>query len=195
MAILDYNEIKERKYIVYEDEPCEVVEAHVARKQQRKPQNQTKLKSLVSGKVVAVAFHAQDTVLEADITNKDAKYMYQSRGEYWFCDPENPKDRFQISETVLGGKEKWLKADAIVKTMIFEYKGAETIIGIKLPIKIVLEVTEAPPSIKGNTSSGGDKLVTLETGAQVTVPLFIDAGQKIVINTDTGEYVEKHNEK
>ncbi|MEN9852168.1 MAG: hypothetical protein RI996_111 [Candidatus Parcubacteria bacterium] len=195
MALLDYNEIKERKYIVYEGEPYEVVEAHVARKQQRKPQNQTKLKSLVSGKVIAVAFHAQDTVQEADIAQKDAKYLYSNRGEYWFCDPENPKDRFQISDTTLDGKQKWLKPDTIVRTMVFEYKGAETIIGIKLPIKIVLEVKEAPPSIKGNTSSGGDKLVVLETGANLTVPLFIETGEKVVINTDTGEYVERYNAK
>lgn len=195
MALLDYNEIKERKYIVYEGEPYEVVEAHVARKQQRKPQNQTKLKSLVSGKVIAVAFHAQDTVPEADIAQKDAKYLYMNRGEYWFCDPENPKDRFQISDGTLDGKQKWLKPDTIVRTMVFEYKGAETIIGIKLPIKIILEVKEAPPSIKGNTSSGGDKLVVLETGANLTVPLFIEAGEKVVINTDTGEYVERYTAK
>lgn len=195
MALLDYNEIKERKYIVYEGEPYEVVEAHVARKQQRKPQNQTKLKSLLSGKVIAVAFHAQDTALEAEIVQRDAKYLFANKGEYWFCDPEDAKNRFQISEQVLGGNGKWLKVDTLVRTMVFEYKNEEKIIGIKLPIKVVLEVTDAPPSIKGNTSSGGDKLVTLETGAQVTVPLFIEAGEKVVINTDTGEYVERFNQK
>jgi elongation factor P len=195
MALLDYNEIKERKYIVYEGEPYEVVESHVARKQQRKPQNQTKLKSLLSGKVVAIAFHAQDTVPEADIANREAKYLFTNKGEFWFCDPENPKNRFQITEAVLDGKGKWLKTDTVVKTMVFEYKDTEKIIGIKLPIKIILEVKEAPPSIKGNTSSGGDKLVTLETDAQVTVPLFIEAGDRVVINTDTGEYVERYTEK
>ena len=195
MALLDYNEIKERKYIVYEGEPYEVVEAHVARKQQRKPQNQTKLKSLLSGKVVAVAFHAADTVQEADIINRDAKFLYANRGEYWFVDPEDPKNRFQIKESILDNQTKWIKPDTIIKTMVFEYKDTETIIGIKLPIKVILEVKDAPPSIKGNTSSGGDKLVTLETGAQVTVPLFIEAGELVVINTDTGEYVERYTQK
>jgi elongation factor P len=195
MALLDYNEIKERKYIVYEGEPYEVVEAHVARKQQRKPQNQTKLKSLVSGKVVAVAFHAQDTALEAEIAQRDAKYLYMNRGEYWFCDPTDPKNRFQISEAVLEGKSKWLKPDTIVKTMVFEYKDEEKVIGIKLPIKITLEVKDAPPGNKGNTSSGGDKVVVLETGTNLTVPLFINAGDRVVINTDTGEYVERYTEK
>ncbi len=144
---------------------------------------------------MAIAFHAQDTVPEADIANREAKYLFTNKGEFWFCDPENPKNRFQITEAVLDGKGKWLKTDTVVKTMVFEYKDTEKIIGIKLPIKIILEVKEAPPSIKGNTSSGGDKLVTLETDAQVTVPLFIEAGDRVVINTDTGEYVERYTEK
>jgi elongation factor P len=195
MALLDYNEIKERKYIVYEGEPYEVVESHVARKQMGKPQNQTKLKSLLSGKVIPISFHASETVVEADITNREAKYLYASKGEFWFCEPENPKNRFKIEESILGGKQKYLKENTLVKTMVFEYKGEEKIIGIKLPIKIILEVKEAPPGIRGNTSSGGDKLVTLDTGAQVTVPLFIVEGNKVVINTDTGEYVERYTEK
>lgn len=195
MALLAYNEIKERKYIVYEGEPYEVVESHVARKQMGKPQNQTKLKSLLSGKVVAISFHASETVPEADIINRDSKFIYSNRGEYWFCDPENAKNRFQITEQVLDGKQKYLTEGTVVRTMIFDDKDNEKIIGIKLPIKIVLEVKEAPPNIRGNTSTGGDKLVTLQTGAQVTVPLFVEAGEKIVINTDTGEYVERYSEK
>jgi elongation factor P len=64
-------------------------------------------------------------------------------------------------------------------------------LGVKLPIKVTLEVKEAPPAIKGDTAAGGGKMVTLETGARVVVPLFIEAGEKLVINTETGEYVER----
>ena len=195
MATLDYNEIKERKYIIYEDEPYEVVEAHVARKQKRKPQNQTKLKSLISGKVIPVAFHAAETVEEADILQRDAKFLFKNKGEFWFCDPNDPKNRFQISEDTIGTPAKFLKENTLVKSMVFDYNDEQKIIGVKLPIKVVLEVKEAPPAIKGNTAAGGGKMVILETGAQLTVPLFIEAGERVVVNTDTNEYVERYNEK
>jgi elongation factor P len=195
MATLDYNEIKERKYIIYEDEPYEVVEAHVARKQKRKPQNQTKLKSLISGKVIPVAFHAAETVEEADILQRDAKFLFKNKGEFWFCDPNDPKNRFQISEDTIGTPAKFLKENTLVKSMVFDYNDEQKIIGVKLPIKVVLEVKEAPPAIKGNTAAGGGKMVILETGAQLTVPLFVEAGERVVVNTDTNEYVERYNEK
>lgn len=195
MATLDYNEIKERKYIIYEEEPYEVVEAHVARKQKRKPQNQTKLKSLISGKVIPVAFHAAETVEEADILQRDAKFLFKNKGEFWFCDPNDPKNRFQISEDTIGTPAKFLKENTLVKSMVFDYNDEQKIIGVKLPIKVILEVKEAPPAIKGNTAAGGGKMVILETGAQLTVPLFIEAGERVVVNTDTNEYVERYNEK
>lgn len=195
MAMLDYNEIKERKYIIYEDEPFEVVESQISRKQKRQPQNQTKLRSLISGKVIPVAFHAAESVEEADIKFKDAKFIYESKGEFWFSDPNDPKNRFKIDSNIIGRPAKYLKENTIVKSMVFEYEDEERIIGVKLPIKVVLEVKEAPPAIKGNTASGGGKMVVLETGAQITVPLFIEAGERLVINTDTEEYVERYNEK
>ncbi len=191
MSTLDYNEIKERKYIVYKDEPYEIMESHVARTQQRKPQNQVKMRNMLNGKVIPGTFYASDTAEEADITKREAKFIYANRGEYWFCDPNNPKDRYTISENIIGSAAKFLKTDTIVDLLIFEYNDEEKIIGLKLPIKMTFVVKEAPPAIRGNTSSGGNKLVTLETGAQITTPLFIETGEKIVVNTDTGEYVER----
>lgn len=191
MATLEYNEIKERKYIIYKDEPFEVLESHVARTQQRKPQNQVKMRNMINGKVIPATFHSTETAEEADITKREAKFIYASRGEYWFCDPQDPKNRYTIKESIIGDGTKFLKGDTIVDLMIFEYDDEETIIGLKLPIKMTFVVKEAPPAIKGNTASGGGKLVTLETGAQVTTPFFVEAGEKIIVNTDTGEYVER----
>lgn len=191
MATLDYNEIKPRKYIVYNDEPFEILESHVARTQQRKPQNQVKMRNMLNGKVIPGTFYASDQAEEADILKREAKFIYASRGEYWFCDPNNPKNRYTISEEIIGNASKFLKADTIVDLLIFEYEDEEKIIGLKLPIKMTFLVKEAPPTIRGNTSSGGGKLVTLETGAQITTPLFIEAGEKIMVNTETSEYVER----
>ena len=191
MATLDYDEIKPRKFILVDDQPYEILESHVARTQKRKPQNQVKMRNLLNGKVVPGTFHASDTAEEADISRREAKFLYESKGEFWFCEPNDPSKRFQINEDVIGDKAKFLKPNTIIDTKIFEYDDEERVIGITLPIKMNFLVKEAPPSMKGNTAAGGGKLVTIETGAKITTPLFIEAGETIVINTDTEEYVER----
>ena len=193
MAKLEYSEIKPRKFIIYNDAPYEVLEYHVARTQQRKPQNQVKLRNLINGKVIPATFHASDMVDEADISKKEVKYLYTNKGENWFCEIKDPSKRFTIPSDVIGDQIKFMKADSVVDAKIFtDDDDEETIIGIGLPIKLSLKVTSAPPSIKGNTAGNSSgKLVTLETGAQVTAPLFIEEGDNIIINTESGEYVER----
>ncbi len=195
MAKLEYNEIKPRKYIIYDDNPYEVLEYHVARTQQRKPQNQVKLRNLINGKVIPATFHAADMVDEADISKKSIKYLYNNKGEYWFCDEKNPSNRFNIEESVLGEQKKFLKENNIVNAKIYTNDDEEeVVIGIELPIKLTLKVKSAPPNIKGNTAgSSSGKLAILETGASVVVPLFIEEGEEIIINTESGEYVERAN--
>lgn len=193
MAKLEYNEIKPRKYIIYHSEPYEVLEYHVARTQQRKPQNQVKLRNLINNKVIPATFHASENVDEADISKRTIKYLYSNKGEYWFCEQKDPSKRFIITIDIIGNQNKFLKENSLVDAKIYTNDDDdESIIGIDLPIKITLKVTSAPPNIKGNTAGNSSgKLVTLETGAQVTVPLFIEEGEEIVINTETGEYVER----
>ena len=191
MATLDYDEIKPRKFIIHKDEPYEILESHVARTQKRKPQNQVRMRNLLNGKVVPGTFHASDTAEEAEISKREALFLFANKGEYWFCDPKDRAKRFEINADDLGDSTKYLKDNTIVDIKIFEYEDEENIIGVTLPIKMTFMVKEAPPAIKGNTASGGGKLVTLETGAQVTTPFFIEAGELVVVNTDTGEYVER----
>ncbi len=191
MATLDYDEIKQRKNIVVDGMPYEILESHVARTQKRKPQNQVRMRNLLNGKVVPGTFHASDTAEEAEISKREALFLYANKGEYWFCDPKDRAKRFEISSDILGDYTKYLIDNTIVDIKIFDYEDEEKIIGVTLPVKMTFTVKEAPPAIKGNTASGGGKLVTLETGAQVTTPFFIEAGEKIIVNTDTGEYVER----
>jgi len=189
--MLEYSEIRERKIILYEDEPCEVIESHVARTQMRKPQNQVKLKNLLSGRALNATFHAADKVEEADIKKREIKFIYANRGEFWFCDPNNPKDRFQVDEKIIGDAVKFLKPNENVTAIVWDNDGEEQFIKISLPIKMEFVVKEAPPSIRGNTANGGGKLVTLEGGIKISVPFFVESGDKIVINTETSEYVER----
>jgi len=192
MAQLDYNEIKERKIIMHDDEPCEVMESHVARTQQRKPQNQVKLKSLISGKVFPATFHASDSADEVDIIKRDIKFLFHNKGEYWFCDPTNPANRFKLEDKIIGDVAKFLKPNELITAMLYENDDEkEIMISVKLPIKMTFTIKEAPPSIKGNTATGGNKIAVLDNGATVNVPLFLNAGDKIIVNTETGDYVER----
>ena len=190
--MLEYSEIRERKIIIFEGEPCEVMENHVARTQQRKPQNQVKLKSLLSGRTWNTVFHASDKAEEADISKKNVKFLYTNKGEYWFSDAEDPSDRFQLDEKIIGESTvKFLKTNELVEAVVWDNDGDEKIINIKLPIKMEFTIKEAPPSIRGNTANGGGKLATLENGIKITVPFFVEAGEKVIVNTETGEYVER----
>ncbi|HEU0085716.1 MAG TPA: hypothetical protein VFQ59_02035 [Candidatus Paceibacterota bacterium] len=189
--MLQYNEIREKKIIIHNDEPCEVVDSHVARTQQRKPQNQVKLKSLISGKTIAATFHVSDSADEAEIEKREVKFLYQNRGEYWFCDINDPKNRFKLEDSLIGESGKFLKANENVQVLVWDDDGEEKTIKLALPIKIEFKVKEAPPAVKGNTAQGGSKIVTLENGTTISTPMFINEGDMIRVNTETGEYVER----
>lgn len=189
--MLSYSEIKPGKYIVVGGEPYEVVDANVFRKQQRKPVNAAKLKHLTTGKVIEQSFAASDKVQEADLERREVKYLFNNRGQWWFCPPDDPSNRFSYPEEFIGKAGAFMKENDSVELLVFIHDGEETVIGVKIPIKVDLEVVEAPPNVKGNTAQGGTKPVTLETGAVVTVPMFIEAGERIRVNTETGEYVER----
>lgn len=187
MSMLEYNEIVERKYIVMDGAPYEVLSAHVFRKQQRKPVNATKLKNMISGKVTEYSFHQSEKVQEAEIESKEIKYLYTTKGDFYFCDPNNPSQRFSVSGDVVGTGGRFLKPNSLITKLSF----GEQTIGFKFPISVELKVTEAPPNIKGDSSTSGGKVVVLETGATITAPLFVNAGDVIRINTETGEYRER----
>jgi elongation factor P len=191
--MLEYNEIKERKYIVFEDEPYEVLTSHVFRKQQRKPVNATKLRNLLSGRIVEHSFHVSDKAEEADIKKREVKYLYTNKGEFWFSEINDPSKRFELPEEMIGSAAKFLKANTIVDALIFDDGKSDDgkIIGLKLPIKMDLKVTEAHPAVKGNTAQGGSKMVKLETGAELQVPMFIKEGDVIRVNTETGDYTDR----
>ena len=195
--MLAYNEILAKKFIVYEDAPYEVLDAHIFRMQQRKPVNQTKLKNLFTGKVTEITFHQADKVEEAEINTREIKYLYTNKAQFWFCEAGDPAKRFSYTSEVVGAGGRFLNPNSLVDALTWERgemgeKGERgACIGMRLPIKVELKVIEAPPAIKGDTAKGGNKVVTLETGAMVNSPMFINEGDVVRINTETGEYVER----
>ena len=185
--MLAYTELKKGALFVYEGAPYEVIESNFLRMQQRKAVVQTKIKNLITGKVLDRNWQASDSFEEAEIERKSAVFLYASRGEFWFHAKGDPKARFALSEESIGDQARFLKTNTEVETLIFD----EKVIKMKLPIKMDFKVTEAPPSIKGNTAQGGTKLVTLESGAKINVPLFVGQDEMVRVNTETGEYVER----
>ncbi len=187
MAVLQYNHILPKKVILHDGDPYLVLSSHVFRKQQNKPQNITKLRNLKSGRVLDITFHQSDKVEEADLETKTVTYIFNKPGEYWFHTAGDPSDRFALSEDLIGSQGKFMKERSDIDAVIFN----DEVIGLKFPVKVELKVTEAMDAVKGNTSSGAQKQVTLETGASINAPMFINAGDVVSINTDTGEYSER----
>lgn len=187
MAVLSYNEITLKKVILHEGEPCLVVATHVFRKQQRKPVNITKLKGLKSGRSLEVTFHQNETVEEADMENRTVTFIYKKPGEYWFHTAGKPGERFSLPEDLVGSQGRFLKERSDIEASVFD----DEVIGLKFPIKVDLKVKETMDAVKGNTSSSALKEVTLETGATIMAPMFINNGDVISINTETGDYSER----
>ena len=159
MALLEYNEIKPRKFIVYEGEPFEVLTSHVFRKQMRKPVNATKLRNLLTGRVAEISFGQSEKVAEAELDKREVKYLYTNKGEYWFCEKNDPSKRFKLEPETVEGKIDYLKPNDLVSLLSFN----ERVIGLSIPIKVDLKVIDAPPAVKGNTAQGGLKQIKLET--------------------------------
>ncbi len=186
--MLNYNEIKPGKYIILDGDPYLVLEYSFSRVQQMKPVAQTKIRNLITGRIIEKAFRQTEKVEEAEIEKRDIKYLYTNKREFWFCEMNDPSKRFKLNEKEIDSDTaKFLKTNMAVEIVTFD----EKIISVNLPIKMELKVTEAPPSIKGNTAQGGSKPVTLETGAIINAPLFIEEGDVVVVNTQTGEYVSR----
>lgn len=187
MATLSYNEILPKKVIEFNDEPCVVLSAHVFRKQQRKPVNNTKLRGLKSGRVIEQTFHQNETADEADLETTSVTFIFKKGDELWFHTTGTPSDRFQLTEQVIGEQARFLLPKTEYDALLYQ----EEIIGIKFPIKIDVTVMEAMPAVKGNTSSGAQKEVTIASGTHIMVPMFINEGDVIRVNTETGDYAER----
>lgn len=146
----------------------------------------TKLKSVKTGGVVDRTLKPNDSYDEADLSRMKATFLYSDGKGYTFMDG-NSFEQFTLGEEVLGGATKFLAEGTAVDALTVD----DQPVGIELPKKLEFTVIETPPNVKGNTTSGGTKPATLSTGATVSVPLFINEGDIIRVNTTDGSYVER----
>ncbi len=186
-TMINYNELKPGVVFILDGEPYEVLEFSFLRMQQRKPVAQTKIRNIITGKILSRNFQHTDSFQEAEIDYKKVKFLFSHRDKFVFCEIQNPSTRFELPAEAIGDKIKFFKPNSEVEVVSFQDK----IINVRLPIKMEFKVIEAPPAIRGNTAQGGAKTITLETGAQISAPLFINEGDIVRVNTQTGEYDER----
>ena len=146
----------------------------------------TKYKNVKTGSVVERSFNPNEKFEQAQLTRRDMQYIYSEGDLYFFMDQES-YEQIPISGDKIGDSIKFLKEEMVCK--VVSYKG--DIFQVELPITVVLEITECEPGVKGDTANNASKYATLETGAVVKVPLFVNQGEKIKVDTRTGEYLER----
>jgi len=146
----------------------------------------TKLKNVINGGVVEKTFRPTDKMPKAHIERKDMEYLYNDGELYYFMDQES-FEQMPLNANQLGDALRFVKENMLVK--ILSYKG--NVFGVEPPNFVELQVAETEPGVKGDTATGAQKPAILETGAQINVPLFIDQGDMIRVDTRTGEYMER----
>jgi elongation factor P len=146
----------------------------------------TKLKSFMTGNVLDRTFRSGERFEEPDLEERDLQFLFAAGDTYTFMDTET-FDQFTYEKKQLGDNADLLKENMVSKILIYEHRP----IGVELPIFIELKVVEAEPGVRGDTASGGTKAAVLETGAIVKVPLYLEVGEVIKIDTRTREYVER----
>lgn len=191
MSQIPYSELQKGTRIILNNQPYEIIECSSMFKGRGHSVLQTKLKNLLTGEMLSKTFHPSDSFEEAEISKIKAKFIYSHHDKFVFCEENNPSNRFELTKEQIDPAAKFLKPNQIIEEIIFKNK----VINISLPIKIQLKVKSAPPGIKGDRAQAGNKAVVLETGTEISAPLFIEQGDIIEINTEKGEYVRRMGKK
>ncbi len=185
--MLTINDLKNKMAVMIDGAPFQLLEVKHLHMGRGGSSVQTKIRNLLTGQVFSRNFKPSDAFAEADVEKRELIFLYAHRDEYVFHAVGKPAERFIFTEENLGDAAQWLKPQTPVTALFLEGKP----VTISMPIKMDFKITEAPPDIKGDTATGGTKTVTIETGAKVQTPLFVNAGDTIRVNTETGEYVER----
>jgi elongation factor P len=183
---MDLNDLKLGTIVLMNKEPFQVIWSNRMRTAQRKPVMQTKLRNVISGKVLEYSFKFGEKVEEADVTREKASFLYADDSGTHFMNNETFETVDMPKEVTLE-QENFLKESMEVQILRFNGKP----VSIDLPIKVELKVTDAPPNVVGNSGGSVTKPITLETGLVVQAPMFIKEGDSVRVDTRDGQYVER----
>lgn len=186
--MLNFNEIKTGRVIKVNNEPFIIIKTDHHKMGRGGAVLKIKCRNLINGNVLEQTYQGAEKAEEAETETKKANFMYKDKDEAYFMD-NTSYEQFNLPLEEIGESARFLKDGVDVDVLYFEGRP----VSISLPIKMEFKVVSAPPGVKGNSAGNVNKQVEIETGTQISVPMFIDEGDIIRINTDTGEYVERAN--
>ncbi len=189
MASFSTSQFKSGLKILLDGEPYTIVDNEFVKPGKGQAFNRVKVRNLKTGKVIDRTFKSGESVEGADVMETDMQYLYNDGEFYYFMTPED-FEQHAASAELIGDTGKWLKEQDTCSVTL--YNGEP--LSVEPPLHVTLTVTQTDPGLKGDTSSGGSKPATLETGAVVQVPLFIQEGELLRVDTRTGEYVSRAKE-
>lgn len=189
MTTYSTNEFKGGLKVMLDGDPCAIMENEFVKPGKGQAFSRVKLRNLKTGRVIERTFKSGDTIEGADVVDAEMQYLYND-GEFWhFMDSSN-FEQVSADENVVGEATKWLKGQDICTLTL--WNGVP--LSVTTPNFVELKIVETDPGVRGDTSGGGGKPATLETGAVVRVPLFVQRGEVIKVDTRTGEYVSRVKE-
>ncbi len=186
MATYSTNEFKAGLKIMIDGDPCTIIENEFVKPGKGQAFNRVKIRNLKTGRVIERTFKSGETVEAADVLETEMQYLYND-GEFWHFMDSNTFEQIGADERAVGDSAKWLKEQDVCQVILWN---GEPII-VTPPNFVELKVVETEPGVRGDTSGGGSKPATLETGAVVRVPLFIEEGEALKVDTRTGDYVSR----
>jgi elongation factor P len=186
--MLNFNEIKTGKVIKLNSEPFIIIKTDHHKMGRGGAVLKVKCRNLINGNILERTYQGAEKAEEAETETKKANFMYKDKDEAYFMD-NTSFEQFNLPLEEVGESVQFLKDGVDVDVLYFESRP----VSISLPIKMDFKVVSAPPGVKGNSAGNVNKQVEIETGAKLNVPMFINEGDVIRINTDTGEYVERAN--
>ena len=179
-------ELRPGQAIEVEGEPFLILSAKFGRKSQGKANNVTKLRNLKTGSVISKTFSGADQITPADVGYRHVQYLFGNDDLFTFMDL-NDYNQFELSSDAVGESKEYLVDGLELDVLTFD----DNPIGIRLPATVDLAVKETTPGLRGDTAQGGTKPATMETGLVIHVPLFINEGERVRVNTERSEYVER----
>jgi len=186
--MLSLTDLKVGIKIIVDGDPCVVIFSEHSKLGRGGAIMRTRLKNLITGATIPRTFQGSEKFNKAELEKKSATFLYYNGQNSYFMDNEN-YEQFELPNSHLGESLGYLAENSPVEILYFQNKP----INIDLPIKMTLEVASAPPGVKGNSAGTVTKLVTIKTGKQIAVPLFVKEGDKIIVDTRDGSYIERAN--
>ncbi|MCK5717335.1 MAG: elongation factor P [Thiomargarita sp.] len=189
MATVNTNEFKSGLKLMLDHDPCSIIENEFVKPGKGQAFNRVKLRNLKTGRVIERTFKSGETLEAADIMETDMEFLYHDEDFYHFMDPET-YEQYATNTNIVGDTAKWLKGQEKCVMTLWNNQP----ISVEPPKFVVLQISETDPGLRGDTSGGGTKAATLETGAIVRVPLFLNIGDLIKVDTRSGEYLSRTKE-